>query len=237
MDRELEKKINQFIEYEDTDDDDYEIPRDRKEAREKFLVWFSIMGLPEEKITDRVELAFTFYMEFLTALSYAELLQSIGEYEDGAVKQAFKKAYETALSDYMDNSGKEFSEETKDFTKNRADEFATMVTKSTDKFIDEESDNVFSESRAEFMAETEAEIFSSNDEFNEAIAAGYKRKTWNTVGDLRVRDSHVNLNGRTIPIQSMFTTILGNTLMYPCDTENCGDMADIANCRCWLTYS
>lgn len=231
MNRDLEKKINDFIVYEDTDDDDYDV-RDIREAREKFRLWFAVMGLTDVAIEERIDMAVSFYMEFLTALSYAEILQKTGEYDIGAVEKAFKEAYKTAFSDYI---GK--SDGIDEFANKRADEFASEVTDSTKRYIDSGSDEAFSESRAAFMAETESEILVANDEFAEAVASGYTHKTWNTVGDSRVRDSHARLAGTTIKIDDYFMTPLGNSLLYPGDTENCDDMADIAGCRCWLTFS
>lgn len=231
MNRDLEKKINDFIAYEDTDDDDYDV-RGIGEAREKFRLWFSAIGLTAAAIEERIDMAVSFYMEFLTALSYAEILQKTGKYDKNAVKKAFEEAYKTAFSDYAEKS-----DGIDEFANKRAEKFAADVTDSTERYIDRESGEAFSTNRAEFMAETESEILITNDEFAEAIASGYTHKTWNTVGDSKVRDSHAELAGTTIDIEDYFMTPLGNSLLYPGDVENCDDMADIAGCRCWLTFS
>ena len=55
------------------------------------------------------------------------------------------------------------------------------------------------------------------------------KKVWLTAGDNRVRDSHAELNGDTIPTEEQFS----NGLNYPRDTEAL-DPAEVINCRCTL---
>ncbi len=58
-------------------------------------------------------------------------------------------------------------------------------------------------------------------------------KTWHTVGDDKVRETHDYLNGTTIPLEEDFFTFDGDSAPAPgCfrrAQNNCG-------CRCWLTY-
>ena len=59
-------------------------------------------------------------------------------------------------------------------------------------------------------------------------------KTWNTVGDERVRDTHVPLHGITLGLDEAFVTWDGDSAMAPGGftlAEN------NVNCRCWLTYT
>ena len=70
--------------------------------------------------------------------------------------------------------------------------------------------------------------------FEGAKAAGATMKTWNTMGDERVRDTHAYLEGVTVPMDAEFYSYNGNSTYYPGQwgiaEEDCG-------CRCWLTYS
>lgn len=75
--------------------------------------------------------------------------------------------------------------------------------------------------------------------FNEGILsaaqkAGATKKTWHTMLDERVRDTHQFLEGMTVPIDARFYSYTGDSAMAPGDfltaQENCG-------CRCWLTVS
>lgn len=59
------------------------------------------------------------------------------------------------------------------------------------------------------------------------------RKTWNTMGDDRVRDTHAVLDGTSKALNEAFFTIDGDSAMSPgrfiLPENNVG-------CRCWLTY-
>ncbi len=60
------------------------------------------------------------------------------------------------------------------------------------------------------------------------------KKTWNTVGDERVRDSHIPLDGITVDLNDVFVTYGGDQAQAP------GGFSlpeNNVNCRCWLTYT
>ena len=72
--------------------------------------------------------------------------------------------------------------------------------------------------------------------FNEGILsaaqkAGATKKTWKTMEDNRVRDSHDFLLNMTIPLGERFFTYTGDSALAPggflTAQENCG-------CRCWI---
>lgn len=72
--------------------------------------------------------------------------------------------------------------------------------------------------------------------FNEGILsaaqkAGATKKTWKTMGDERVRDTHRFLEDMTIPIGDRFYTYDGDSALAPGGfllPQNC------VNCRCWI---
>lgn len=75
--------------------------------------------------------------------------------------------------------------------------------------------------------------------FNEAglataMKAGATKKTWNTVGDNKVRDTHKPLQGVTAPIYGDFYTWDGDQAIAPGQFTN---PSNNINCRCWLTFS
>ena len=92
-----------------------------------------------------------------------------------------------------------------------------------------------SEDRAMLIAEDESNGIVNHDELQEAIRNGKKYKTWNTMRDRKVRDTHRPLEGKKIPIEEYFN-VGGVYMMCPRDPdvdapeETCG-------CRCWLTFS
>ena len=56
-------------------------------------------------------------------------------------------------------------------------------------------------------------------------------KTWSTMKDLRVRDSHDYLEGVTIPLRDRFYTYTGASALYP---GGFGTPEEDCNCRCVL---
>ena len=75
--------------------------------------------------------------------------------------------------------------------------------------------------------------------YNEAIFKGAKKagatsKTWNTMADPRVRDTHSYLDGVTVPIDAEFYTFNGDSAMFP---GQFGIAEEDINCRCWVTVS
>jgi len=84
-----------------------------------------------------------------------------------------------------------------------------------------------------FLLETE-----TNRVFNEAMLlyadkAGAGTKTWHTMMDDRVRDTHAYLEDMELPIDALFFTYDGDAAMFP------GDFTlpqNTVNCRCYLTF-
>ncbi|MDE1904972.1 MAG: hypothetical protein KGH75_00795 [Rhodospirillales bacterium] len=58
-------------------------------------------------------------------------------------------------------------------------------------------------------------------------------KTWNTMGDDRVRATHDDVDGMTIDAQDSFT-VGGESLDYPGDPQ--GSLSETSGCRCWLEW-
>ena len=67
-----------------------------------------------------------------------------------------------------------------------------------------------------------------------AIKNGATHKTWQTMNDERVRDTHQYLQGVTIPIEAEFYSFRGGKTMYP---GQWGIAEEDCNCRCWVTFS
>lgn len=67
----------------------------------------------------------------------------------------------------------------------------------------------------------------------EAGEPGVGGKTWVTAGDERVRETHADADGQTVPVDQPFD-VGGEQLMYPGDPN--GSNEEIINCRCTLIY-
>lgn len=92
-----------------------------------------------------------------------------------------------------------------------------------------------SEDRAMLIAENEANSVYEYVVFQDAVSSGKTRKVWNTMYDNKVRHTHIELEGLSIPIMERFK--VGEYEMYqPKDTSLGAGMEEIANCRCWCSY-
>ena len=69
---------------------------------------------------------------------------------------------------------------------------------------------------------------------NAAVKGGATMKTWATMLDDRVRDSHQYLEGVTIPIDAYFYSFRGGRTLYP---GQWGIAEEDINCRCTVEYS
>lgn len=66
-----------------------------------------------------------------------------------------------------------------------------------------------------------------------AEKGGATTKTWVTMEDDRVRDTHDYLLGETVGIDDLFVTYDGDSAMFPGGFE---EAENNVNCRCWLEY-
>jgi len=82
------------------------------------------------------------------------------------------------------------------------------------------------------VAETESHRIYNEAVFNAAQRGGAKFKTWKTMKDDRVRDSHEWLEGTTVGINEYFYSYTGDRGMHPGDFN---DPAENVNCRCYLS--
>lgn len=70
--------------------------------------------------------------------------------------------------------------------------------------------------------------------FETATELGAKTKTWHTMEDNRVRDTHEYIDRMTKPLNEPFYTYTGDSAMYP---QGFGDAENNIGCRCWLTFN
>ncbi|MGN0595396.1 MAG: phage minor head protein [Hominimerdicola sp.] len=84
------------------------------------------------------------------------------------------------------------------------------------------------------VADTEAHRIFNEGAFNCANNAQAKNKTWRTMLDNVVRDTHIPLEGITISINSEFVTWDGDRALYP---GGFSSAQNNCNCRCFLEFS
>ncbi len=66
-----------------------------------------------------------------------------------------------------------------------------------------------------------------------AVPTASATKTWQTMGDDRVRPTHEDADGQEVNASDPFT-VGGEELMYPCDSA--GSLAETSGCRCSMEW-
>lgn len=93
----------------------------------------------------------------------------------------------------------------------------------------------FSDERATEIGANEANTIENRNEWQEAVDAGYRYKTWVTEKDNRVRKDHALKDGKKIPINNYFV-FPDCRMLYAHDELN-GSARQVINCRCSMKYS
>ena len=75
-------------------------------------------------------------------------------------------------------------------------------------------------------------VYNAKD-FNYAVASGKTEKTWLSMRDERVRESHWEVDGETIGITEYFI-VGGEPMLYPHDIS--ASIGNTAGCRCSVVY-
>jgi hypothetical protein len=205
--------------------------------------YFGEMGLSKEEIVRRINLAkriekvfgYVFILiksdllanNYFDAEYYADLAKR--RYADILIEFDIdiKEAYPWLLS-HIDESV--------DYIIENISEYAEQVSEDSEDVEDEVESWYLSDDRARLIAENEANSVGEYKAFQDAVNKGKTRKVWNTMLDYKVRHTHTELEGYSIPIMERFK--VGNYEMYqPKDTSLGAGMEEIANCRCWCTYT
>lgn len=92
----------------------------------------------------------------------------------------------------------------------------------------------FDSERANTIALNEANWIYTNEEYFEAKETK-TTKTWHTSLDEKVRFTHMEVEGVTIPIDEAFE-VGASKMMYPMDYSLGADASEIVNCRCSVSY-
>ena len=116
--------------------------------------------------------------------------------------------------------------------------FSEEIIDTTLKYLDEEY--YLSNNRATLISVNEANSILGYRQLQEAKDKGYKRKTWITDGDRKVRKTHREVDMQEIPLFDYFA--VGNSLMlFPHDNISeygrYAEPKEIINCRCSISYS
>lgn len=89
--------------------------------------------------------------------------------------------------------------------------------------------------RAINIANNEANTFLNYSEFVDAKERGLTHKTWLTMLDDKVRDTHEEIEGTTIGIDEYFQ-VGDSEMRFPHDMELAPNPNEVINCRCAIDY-
>ena len=151
----------------------------------------------------------------------------------------------TGIDSYMSDHIREMSKEVVSTTyKNAPYNPSDSPEKTSDGFLSKsevdstergDQDYWLSYRRAEDIAKTETNTFLNYTDYLDAKDRGYTKKTWLTMLDTKVRNTHEEIEGQTIGIDEFFT--VGNSLMkFPHDLSESPDPKEVINCRCAVDY-
>jgi len=189
--------------------------------------YFEIMDIDEEQKEKRKDLAKEFRnaMLFLFALAYIAYENEYFSYD--YLLMQFRSQFANVLITYgrMDSYTENYFQ--------KVTEELVLVT--VEHFNPDAKDYWTSDERAILVGENEANSVLNYSELQDAIDAGYEFKTWKTERDNKVRQSHKQKEGVTIPIDEYFQFDDCEMLM-PHDSEN-GSPEQLVNCRCSCKYS
>ena len=203
------------------------LPIDEINRSIPYREYFGVMALTEKQKKDRIAFAERLEDELFYIFLLFSTLKDYSVTDDKVIVQQLTQSYLDVVSS--------FAIPQDDYILEIASLFALDFVRVTLKHIDDAW--YTSQDRVMYNAENEANTVLNYKDFVDAKAKGFKRKTWITENDSRVRDTHVPLEGETIPIEDLF--VVGNALMrYPKDIEYAADSPEeIVNCRCSIKYS
>ena len=189
--------------------------------------YFEEMKLPEYDIERRIALAEELQDELEGAFEFILATMSLEDIDEYEVSDVIQRRFEDAL-DFVGVDPEEFI-----FLANYIQAIADDIARVTVKHIEEPY--YTSSDRATNIAENEANTIYNDVQFKEAKEAGNTHKTWITMRDLYVRDTHSEVDGETIPIDDLF--VVGDSLMYAPRLLFSGSVSEIVGCRCSLEFS
>ena len=206
--------------------------------------FFAEMGMDDIDYDSRVELATKLSKDYDTILKMMVLSLIVGE---GIVAVQVASSLAQRLTDTFEQHLKSNPLYGLSFDQIRAlEEYSDFyllkqIQAEAEYFIEATLNHLkdeyyFSTDRATLAAENEVNSITNYTDYAIALIKGMTRKTWHTMDDGKVRETHRMLEGKTIPIYEPFD-LLGSYMKFPKDESLGADKREIAGCRCWATYS
>lgn len=222
---------DKFGKDEDSDDD--------KRRSMPYREYFGDMYLEPEEKEKRIEMSKDLEYVFLFLFAYIATHDGLGDMTYSEVYQKVDDACWDVVGQYVTPEEKEYI---KRYTRQEMeDHIRDYLSRQTRYIVDNTMDNLdddayyISEDRATLCSENQVNGVANAEELYEALDEGYTIKTWRTMEDNKVRDTHQEVDGDTKPINEAF--IVGDSeLLYPGDDSLGASPEEICNCRCTVEY-
>lgn len=204
------------------------------ERAEDYDSYFGAMELKKSQKRDRIFVAKRIEDEFLFFISYFMTLaeKDLDTYEAAKeLKTRYGQIIKEELGEYDTPLAGEIENE--DFSEWYALMFANNAYNSTIRHLKDAW--YFSLDRAKLNGENEANTIHNYKDYREMLSLGYTRKQWIDIQDNKERETHREVGGAVIPIDSLF--VVGNSIMrYPKDMMYSPEPQEIVNCRCSIRW-
>lgn len=143
--------------------------------------------------------------------------------------QEYLAFFERYYTQYMSALGAESSGKALTWAREHSAELALWLLDSTI------NGNVPVYDRLLDTSRTEVNAIGNLAQMNAAYNSGKTRKRWKTFGDSKVRPTHREAAGQTVPVDEPFI-VGGYRLMFPCDSSLGASASETVNCRCTVQY-
>lgn len=184
--------------------------------------YFDPMQINKKQKQERIEAAEEIFDAILLFLIWCE--NAPERVEEEATIRSFENMYKEVIFQYS---------EPDDYLDKYVVFFINNLIKVT---LEHPKEEYFtSVERAANVAANESNTVINHKELEDAKLLGFTKKRWLTELDERVRETHQEMEGVTIPIDDLF--LVGESLMeMPKDSSHGADPKEIVNCRCVLEY-
>lgn len=214
-----------------------------KRRSEPYADYFGDMLITDKQKKQRIDLAFI--LEDALAIYFEFIAQRI---ETGTLNPVTDKQ-QLVYMFYDSISGKDDiylpDEDLDKYVIKTAEEIYkttvnNMAKTPNDMSYDGETPYWVSGDRAMFVAENEANTIYNTSDYNKALIDGKNYKVWQVYPDNRVRQTHIDVYGVTIPIDAYFDVGMAR-MLYPKDVTSefstgAEHPEETIGCRCSISY-
>lgn len=218
---------------------DYKDSEDQRRSM-PYREYFGDMYLEPEEKEKRIQMAKDLEYVFLFLFAYIATHDGLGDMTYTEVYQQVEDACWEAVAPYVAPDDKKYI---KKYTRQEMeDHIKDYLARQTRYVVDNTMDNLdgddyyLSEDRATLCSENQINGVANAEGMYEALDEGYTHKTWVTMQDNKVRETHQEVDGVTIPFDEAF--LVGDSeLLFPGDDSLGASPEELANCRCTVEYS